>query len=807
MKKIILLSAAMMLGITLSAQIPTQQGYVKTKGRMVNGKLVPGKGLKGATVSIKGRTAVLVKSDDGAFSFPVTEQQFLVDSVRKKGYQLVDMDACPKTYNYSNNPLYIVMEMPEQQLQDRLDAETKIRHNLQNQLIAKEKEIEGLREQNKITLEEYQQAMQRLFAAQSSNEKLISDMAKRYSELDYDQLDEFYRQVSYCIENGELVKADSLLRTKGNPTEQAKELMQKGQAIKEQEEQLNQAKTVYSSDIDELARRCYSYYETFAAQHMNDTAAYYLELRASLDTTNFEWSDDASEHLLHYLGHYDNALTYAYRSLRNAIAQYGEKNEKVAKSYNRIGEIYRELGQYTKALNCYDIALDIVISSIGTNNATIASIYNNIGLGYSEIGDYEKAMYNSNKALTIKKEILGENHPSLLYTYTNIGCIYYGKGWYKTALEYFQKALSLFDDVGSIEYATVLSNLGRCYDKIGEFDKGLKYIEEALEYREKLLGPKHPSVAFSYCDLGNHYKMQGDYSKALKYTEKAIQALTIVLNRNHPDIAEAYQKLGGIYLHTAQFELALKYYNEALSIKETLYGRENKYTAVSIADLGYYYYSIEDFEKAMAYYFEALHIFETTIGTNNTDVINCHNTIGEMYGYLGDYSKAIEHTNTALAIATTINENEYDIAHIYNSLGFIYYYNDDISKSLEAFNKSLELVERAYGQEHPDVATAYHNIGYIYNAQGNYEKALQYLKTALTIRLKVHHGENHHHIASSYHVIGNVYFDLGNYEKALEYYNQALPIRENALGSDHPDTIKLKDKINEVQAKLKEQEK
>ena len=134
-----------MLSIMLSAQ--TQQGYVKTKGRMVNGKLVPGQGLKGATVSIKGRTTVLVNGNDGAFSFPVTEAQFRVDSVKKKGYQLVDMEACPRSYKYSSNPLYIVMETPEQQLQDKLNAEKKIRRNLQKQLQEKEDEIEALKEQ------------------------------------------------------------------------------------------------------------------------------------------------------------------------------------------------------------------------------------------------------------------------------------------------------------------------------------------------------------------------------------------------------------------------------------------------------------------------------------------------------------------------------------------------------------------------------------------------------------------------------------------------------------------------------------
>ena len=288
MKKLILLSISMLIATMIFAQ--TQQGFVKTKGRLdANGNLIQGHGLKGATVSVKGRTTILVNTDDGAFSFPVRETQFRLDSGKKKGYQLVDMDACPRTYEQSSNPIYLVMETPKQQWQDQLDAERKIRHNLQKQLLDKEAEIEDLKAQQKISDEEYRTALQKLFQDQESNEQLIKDMAKRYSKLDYDQLDEFYRLVSYYIENGELVKADSLLNTKGDVTQQVKKQLQKGQAIKEQEEQLSQAKTVHATDQEELARRCYSYFETFVTQHMNDTAAYYLELRTSLDTTNVEW--------------------------------------------------------------------------------------------------------------------------------------------------------------------------------------------------------------------------------------------------------------------------------------------------------------------------------------------------------------------------------------------------------------------------------------------------------------------------------------------------------------------------------------
>ncbi|MBQ6725938.1 MAG: hypothetical protein IJQ89_05100, partial [Bacteroidales bacterium] len=201
---IILTLLALLVADGVLAQ--TQNGVVKTRGRMENGKLVPGTALAGATVQVEGRQAMLAK--DGNFSFPVKDGKYILKSVTKQGYNLVDAEAC-RQYQYSKNPLTIVMETPDRQMQDKLKAERKIRRQLQDQLREKEDEIEELREQNRLTEEQYRNALQELYTQQQSNEKLIADMAKRYSELDYDQLDEFQRQVSYCIENGQLAKADS----------------------------------------------------------------------------------------------------------------------------------------------------------------------------------------------------------------------------------------------------------------------------------------------------------------------------------------------------------------------------------------------------------------------------------------------------------------------------------------------------------------------------------------------------------------------------------------------------------------------
>lgn len=209
-----ILSMAFALVMVLSLTAQTQSGIVKSRGRMINGQHVHGQGLAGATVQIKGRASVLVKDKSGAFSFPVNSKHFVILSVKKNGYQLVDADAAPKTYNYSTAPIYLIMETPAQQMEDKLASERKLRRTLTAQLQKREDEIEALKEQNRITQEQYHNALQQLYDQQESNEKLVGEMAEYYSRIDYDQMDEFNRQVSELILAGELTRADSLLRSR-----------------------------------------------------------------------------------------------------------------------------------------------------------------------------------------------------------------------------------------------------------------------------------------------------------------------------------------------------------------------------------------------------------------------------------------------------------------------------------------------------------------------------------------------------------------------------------------------------------------
>ena len=580
----------MITSVAMVAQTVTQQGVVKTRGRMVNGKHVQGKGLSGATVQVRGRSAV-VSQQNGAFSFPIPSQTFHVQSVTKQGYQLVDADATNKEYSYSANPLYLVMEPPGQQQADLLAKERTLRRELQRRLQQREDEVDNLN----LSLQEKNALLQEINRQRDESEKLIKDLAQYYSTLDYDLLDEFQRQVSYLLENNELEKADSMLRSRGSMDLRIAEIRREQEAeakedsIIAQRQQNNEAsKAGTRRKQEDVAADCYSFYLRFSQAYQNDSAAHYLECRAALDTTDIEWQNVAGRFIADYLADYNKSLTYYNRCLRQALLQEGEEGGLVATSYNNIGLVYDSQGDYAKALEYHQKALAIWEKLFGSEHPNVALSYNNIGSVYGSQGDYAKALEYFQKALAIREKVFGTEHPKVATSYNYLGYVYGSQGDYAKALEYFQKALAIMEKVFGTEHPDVAlsyNNIGAVYYSQGDYAKALEYDQKALAIMEKVFGTEHPDVATSYHNIGYVYGSQGDYAKALEYDQKALAIREKVFGTEHPDVATSYSTIGTIYCNQGDYAKALEYYQKALAIREKVLGSEHPDTKITIENI------------------------------------------------------------------------------------------------------------------------------------------------------------------------------------------------------------------------------
>ena len=695
--KLLLCCAGLFITTIGFAQTQTQQGYVKTRGRLdSNGNLIPGQGLKGAVVYIKGRTSVSVEADNGAFSFPVPDKHFCVDSVRKSGYQLVDMEFCYKTREYSSTPVDILMEIPGQSIEDYMEDFNRINASQQAMINQLRAEVKQLKAQNKINEEEYSRRLQEIAEMQSESQKLVSEMAERYSKMDFDRLDDFNRQIGWLIHNGELIKADSLIRSKGSMEKRSAELDQLHQAnaeetaeLVERQEKLEKSKQVEANKLADFAADCYSLHEICKLKHDNDSAAYWLELRSSKDTTNIQWLLTAGGFIDEYLAYYDKALSYYFLALRQALQQDGEHSVWTTACYNNIGSVYSSQGDYGKALEYLGKCLTIRKDILGENHPDVATCYNNIGSVYDNQGDYGKAFEYYGKALTIQKTVLGENHPNMALSYNNIGSVYSSQGDYDKALEYYEKTLNIRKAVFGENHPDVASsynNIGYVYSKQSEYDKALEYHVKTLTIFKAFLGENHPNVATSYNNIGYVYNEQSEYDKALEYYEKALNILKAVFGENHPNVATCYNNIGYVYSKQSEYDKALKYHEKALTIQKTVLGENHPNMAMSYNNIGSMYSSQGDYDKALEYYEKSLNIQKSIFGEKHPNLAACFIKIGHLYSNQGDYAKTLEYYNNALTILKSVfGENHPNTINLSSIISGIRYKQAILDNSINVF--------------------------------------------------------------------------------------------------------------------------
>ena len=702
MKHFTLILLFLFLPITIIAQ--TQHGLVKTKGRLNNdGSVIPGKMLQGVTVKVKDRTAILSNAQ-GEFSFPVPGSKYSLETVKKNGYQLVDPETLSRQYAYSaGNPLMIVMETPDDRADEELANERKIRRSLQRQLMQKEDEIEQLREESHITQEEYRARLQELYAQQETSEKLISKMVEYYSQIDYDQIDEFNRRISSYILNGELTRADSLLATKGDIGSRIAALKQH-QAVNAEEQAelarrqqaLSESEALATKEVNDLAQDCYHKYEIMKMQYRNDSAAYYIELRASLDTTNVQWQLDAGDFINKYLTKYDKAEEYFRCALRNSMTQQGENSILVAICLDKIGYICDTKGNYTDAWTYYQQALEIKKTLFGEEHIEIAKSLLNLGNVYDQRGKNDEALESYNKALEICKISQEENSDVITQIYDSMGISYYFKYDYDNALLYFTKSLEikekLHDDDLNPDIANSYSYLATTSQGLGYYDKASSYYSKSLNVYKIIYGKNHPTTISVTSNMGILASYMKDYKTALKYAQETVDLWKSVFGEKHPNTAKSIFNLGIAYRDMGDDNKALEYYNEAAKILTEIYGNTDPYLAMFYSFTGDIYYNNNDLDSAIKYFRQSLEIRQNIYGESHPDVAQSMVSLGQVYLATGDSDSAIGY-----------------------------------------FRDALKLFKKLYGEQHPDVAFSLANIGTVYFMQGDYGKMLEYGNKAMEI--------------------------------------------------------------------------
>lgn len=540
-----------LLPFSVASQV--QQGYVKTRGRLGNdGAVIPGEGIENVTVKVKNEGTV-ISDNSGRFEIALRNEKYYLEDVTKKGYLLVDADILSKQYTRSVDTFKIVLTTPEHQLEDELSSERKLRRTLTRQLQQREDEIEELYETSKIIKAERDSALRKLYADHADNEKLIKDMVERYSRIDYDQLDDFNRRISEYILNGELQKADSLLCSKGDIPARIKQLHAREQLNKEEraelaerEKTLARSEELTRKELDDLASDCYNKFELFKLQHLNDSAAYYIELRASLDTTNVEWQMEYAYFIYSYFAKYNDAIRICNNVLNHLVGLYDADEIYVANVYKSLAQIYYSKGDFPKATELNNKSIAIYFNILGESHPDIVECYMNLAQIHNSQGESLKALELNNKSLEICLSIYDENHSTTATIYNNMALAYCALAEYDKALELFEKSQLIYSEIYGDNHpyiGTCYSNIGTIYYYKSDYSKALELFNKSLAVDNSIYGEKHPNIALNYNNIASVLYAQHEYTKAIQCMYKAYDIMVDFLPSDHPDILLIQQNI------------------------------------------------------------------------------------------------------------------------------------------------------------------------------------------------------------------------------------------------------------------------
>ena len=216
------------------------------------------------------------------------------------------------------------------------------------------------------------------------------------------------------------------------------------------------------------------------------------------------------------------AMTYLLKSLPYKMA-LGELN-RIAFSYNLIGEVYNSQQQYHQGLNYHF------------------------------------------KALELRKK-LGDNGFHIGNSYVNISGSYYGNKQYQLALDYGLKALKIYKKIGTGHNISRSNNLvGKAYLKLNEIDKAILYFQETVKLHDEIKINFLKIEALS--GLAEAYLKKDDLKEAEKH---ALESVTLAEKHTYANIKrDSYYILSELKKTSKNYKEALEYYQKYITSKDSI---------------------------------------------------------------------------------------------------------------------------------------------------------------------------------------------------------------------------------------------
>ena len=474
----------------------TQEGMVRTIAR----KGQSGQPIEGAVIRLQGSHNKVASRTNGDFSLLLHDLQngdpYAIASIVKSGYEPAEQELIGRRLPCSDQvPVEILLVSRLQLMQEREAIETKARENVEIYYQVRMDSLEQLLAAKQISEAELAKQKQRLESQYENFEPLLQAMSDVLARTDYARMDSLTALMQQAVENGNPEEAERLLREKGSMEQREAVLREWGKNIQALQNEVDKNQDEYLKQKRDLEDDCFRFYSACLTRFQNDSANYYIQKRAALDTLNVDYQLQAGQFVMKIMADYPLAKMYFERAYRICQTQYSEMTGQMATTCNELGLIAKKQGDLDGTMVWYNRSLMIREKIRGKNSPAVAEALNNLGELYRARNDLKKAMDCHKRALKIREKHFDPNSLEVAESKNNIAGVYFQQKLFDKAKALYIEVEEVYERNPKVQLTRVAgnyNNLGSIIFMQGKYTEAADYFEKALAIYRKVLGEQHP---------------------------------------------------------------------------------------------------------------------------------------------------------------------------------------------------------------------------------------------------------------------------------------------------------------------------
>ena len=180
--------------------------------------------------------------------------------------------------------------------------------------------------------------------------------------------------------------------------------------------------------------------------------------------------------------------------------------------------------------------------------------------------------------------------------------------------------------------AQMMHVMGTVYIGLGLYPRAQLLLQQAVEIRQRVLGPEHPDTLKSMHDLAIVLWNEGHYAEAEKLDRETLDIRRRVLGPEHPDTLNSMDTLAVVLDEEGHYAEAEKLYRETLDIQRRVLGPEHPDTLLSMHNLAFVLRDEGHYAEAEKLYRETLDIQRRVLGPEHPDTATINEQLGQRSG-------------------------------------------------------------------------------------------------------------------------------------------------------------------------------